>query len=64
MRVLEILTVALLSFVTSLQYSLPAPLLPLEMKRRHISESFIGIVMACFSAGYVIAPLLMTASFY
>ena len=55
---------AFLSFITSLQYSVPAPLLPVEMKRRGISQTFTGVAMACFSAGSLIAPLLVTSSVY
>ena len=34
------------------------------MKRRNSSETFTGIAMACFSGGYLLAPLLMKSSLY
>ena len=50
--------------ITNFQYSLPAPVLPLELQRRHISQLYTGLIMGSFSLGYILAPLLATAVLY
>ena len=64
MKILEIIVIMFLSFISTAQYSVPAPIFPLEMKWRHISETQTGLVMACFSFGSLIAPALMTGWIY
>lgn len=48
------------SAISNLPYSLPAPILPLELQRRHISQVYTGTIMGAFSFGYMLAPLLVT----
>ena len=64
MKTFELFAIVLLSFINQLQYSVPAPLLPIEFQRRLISQTYTGITMACFSVGYLIGPFLMTSSTY
>ena len=61
MRISQMAAIVFVSAITNLPYSLPAPLIPLELQRRHISQVFTGLIMGSFSLGYLIGPLLATA---
>ena len=60
MRFAEAIAVILINVVINLQFSLLDPILPLEVKRRDISQDFTGLIMGCMSAGYFVCPYYVT----
>ena len=58
------LALVLIGVLTLLQYSLPAPIFPLEMKRRHIGQTSIGVAMASYSFGYVVGSVFQRDCLY
>ena len=60
----QLSTIVLLSILTKLQYSLPAPLIPLEMKRRLIGQVSIGVTIASYSIGVILGSLVPTDGLY
>ena len=60
MKCIEVFVVIFVSIIINLQFSLLAPILPLEMKRRHISQNFTGLIMGCMCLGYFICPFYVT----
>ena len=63
MRFAEAIAVMLINVVINLQFSLLDPILPLEVKRRDISQDFTGLIMGCMSAGYFVCPYYVTEAF-
>ena len=64
MKLCEVLGVILVSLITIIQETMLAPILPLEMKRRHISQTAIGVVVGSFSAGVMIGSIVPTDQLY
>ena len=64
MKVCEVFGVIVISALTVVQYSLPAPIIPLEMKRRAISQVSTGVAIASFSIGMILASLMPTDCLY
>lgn len=60
MKFCQTIAIVLIGVLTVIQYSLPAPIFPLEMKRRHISQTSIGVAMASYSFGYIIGSVFQT----
>ena len=60
MKFCEVFVVVLVSLLTIIQETMLAPILPLEMKRRHISQTAIGVVVGSFSAGVMIGSIVPT----
>ena len=60
MKCSEFSAIILINVATNLQFSLLAPILPFEIKRRGVSQNFTGIIMGCLSAGYFICPCCVT----
>ena len=61
MKTCEVFAVVFISAISYLEYSIPAPILPPEMKTRNISQTAIGVVMALFSLGNILAPYFAVA---
>ena len=59
-RCAEVFAVIFSFVIINLQFSLLAPILPLEMKRCHISQNFTGLIMGCMCLGYFICPYYVT----
>ena len=64
MNLCELTVIVLFGVLTVIQYSLPAPILPLEMKRRSISQISIGIAMGSYSLGYILGSVFPTRWLY
>lgn len=58
MRICEVFVIVLIGTLTIVQYALPAPIFPIEMKRRHISQTIIGIAIATFSLGVMLGSVI------
>jgi MFS family permease len=57
------LALALIAIVTNSAYQAIAPILPLEMNRHALSESYIPLVFIAFSIGSLITPTFITQLF-
>ena len=64
MKLDKLSAVVFINIISFFQYSLPAPILPPEMKHRHISQTATGIVMGVFSLGNILAAYLTTTCLY
>lgn len=60
MKTVELCVLVLVNVMCTLQFSLLAPIIPLEVKRRHISQIFTGLIMGCLCIGYFFSPCLTT----
>ena len=60
MRKLELFVIVLVGLLTIIEYSLPAPIVPLEMNRRHISQTSTGVALAAYSFGINLTSFLPT----
>lgn len=58
------LAIALIAIVTNSAYQAIAPILPLEMNRHDLSESYIPSVFIAFSFGSLITPHFIAHQFY
>ena len=58
------LAIALIAIVTNSAYQAIAPILPLEMNRHDLSESYIPSVFIAFSIGSLITPHFIAHQFY
>lgn len=64
MKICEVLVVALVGLLTVTQYSLPAPIFPIEMKRRHLGQTSIGVALAAYSFGFILGSIMPTDRLY
>ena len=64
MKIFEVLVVALVGLLTVTQYSLPAPIFPIEMKRRHLAQTSIGVALAAYSFGFILGSIMPTDHLY
>lgn len=64
MKISELLAIVVVGTLTIMQYGLPAPIIPAEMKRRHISQTLIGVAFASFSFGLMIGSVVPTDRLY
>ena len=64
MKLSELVAIFLLSTLTNLQCTLLAPIVPLELERRLISQIYSGLIMGSYSIGYILAPFLASSFLY
>ena len=64
MNLCEGATIVLVSLLAVLQYTLPAPIFPIEMKHRDISQIAIGISIAGYSIGNMLGSIIPTDGLY
>ena len=64
MRAFELIAILFINVIVMLQFSLLAPILPLEIKRRHIPQAFTGLIMASVCVGYLLCPQCITSVFF
>ena len=64
MNLCKLLLTVLVGILTSIQYALPAPIFPLEMKRRALEQISIGIAMSAYSIGTILGCILPTDRIY
>lgn len=64
MKICQVVVIIFTSLLTVIQYSLPAPVLPLEMKRRHITQTSTGVAMASYSVGFIFGSIFPTDKLY
>ena len=64
MKVLILFAIILINIILSLQFSFLAPILPLEIKRRQISQIYTGFIMSAICVGYIVCPYFITEICY
>lgn len=57
-------TIILLNIILSLLFSFLAPILPLEIRRRHISQTYIGFILGVMCLGYIVCLYFVTELAY
>lgn len=60
MQCWHISLVGLVSMFVRLQAYILAPILPLEIKRRGIDQTFTGVILSAYSFGLLIVPPFVT----
>ena len=60
MKCCILLAIILINITLSLQFSFLAPILPLEIKRRQISQVYTGLITGAICVGYILCPYFVT----
>ena len=64
MKAVQLLALLLVNLIVMLQFSLLAPILPLEIKRRAISQNYTGLIMGSVCVGYLLCPQSVTEALF